>query len=488
MNTKKSLLTTLVLLFIVLLASQCKDKKDHPNDMVTPVPLPSNLIPGFNFPEDSNKIYSWVNDSKFPNKYDSVSIFNHAWGIWAGLTEPTNQTYAGDKLLVFETWNGISEIQDYIIAGDTSGGCIGNKARPGRAMLSRPNQFTKHGNKSNVSFVHSTGVIDSSLAFWVTVSYSPEAACFTTQNSLLDSASVAARYAKNNAIGSIPSFPQKSMTIKPTYMVGKVTDSLIVIPVVTQAAPAAAAWGSNVWPKRVYVDVKNRQADGKTLVPVDTGSKDPIAIAAATCNLKDFIYFKIDEKMAKLMNEQDRSQGLSGSSAAVAGDLALLVCMHVTTKEISNWTWQTYYWVPNADSPYAPSSMLAASLKPKQLKGAASHYALNAAYVMVTPNQPINNGTGDPSKVSPMFGYNPYLEGGFTGLNPTTTLPNSQYGVQTNCMSCHSLATLDGGNPYITDGYVSMNDTSLFKNKVQVDFAWSIQGNLISSKLLKKNK
>ena len=29
-----------------------------------------------------------------------------------------------------------------------------------------------------------------------------------------------------------------------------------------------------------------------------------------------------------------------------AGDLALLVAMHVTTKELPNWTWQTFWWEP----------------------------------------------------------------------------------------------------------------------------------------------
>jgi hypothetical protein len=33
-----------------------------------------------------------------------MAITEHVWGILAGLTKPTNQTYIGQKLLVFETW------------------------------------------------------------------------------------------------------------------------------------------------------------------------------------------------------------------------------------------------------------------------------------------------------------------------------------------------------------------------------------------------
>ena len=56
-----------------------------------------------------------------------------------------------------------------------------------------------------------------------------------------------------------------------------------------------------------------------------------------------------------------------------------------------------------------------------------------------------------------------------------------QYGIQTNCMTCHALATVEGVG-YSTDQYIDMKDMSLFKNQVQLDFAWSIQGNINKNK------
>src|SRR5215212_4045275 len=105
--------------------SQCKNKpKDNPpstgkTGKITPVHLPET-VPGFKFPESESVINGWMSDSSFTGDYDSVSIYNHAWGIWAGLTDPTNQSYAGDKLLVFETWMGLSEVQDIIEANGTA--------------------------------------------------------------------------------------------------------------------------------------------------------------------------------------------------------------------------------------------------------------------------------------------------------------------------------------------------------------------------------
>ncbi len=156
--------------------------------------------------------------------------------------------------------------------------------------------------------------------------------------------------------------------------------------------------------------------------------------------------------------------------------------MHVGTKEISNWTWQTYFWSYNQNNPFAPSSKFEANLRPSQIKGAPAHYAVTTAYTMVWPNQPINGGTNE--GVKPVISFNPYLEAGF-GPNvfslPNKMMPSYQYGVQTNCMSCHALATASSSIGYTTDQYISMNDT-MFINQVQLDFAWSIQGNINSDK------
>lgn len=151
--------------------------------------------------------------------------------------------------------------------------------------------------------------------------------------------------------------------------------------------------------------------------------------------------------------------------------------MHVTTKEITNWTWQSYYWTPNRNNPGAPSSNLAASLRPTQIQGAAANYACVAAYVMLTPNNAPNN-----LAQGSMFGYNPYLEGGFgpsVFKYPNTYNQTYTYGTQSNCMSCHALALPSNAGLYSTDQTIDLKG-SYFKNQVSLDFAWSIQTAIIS--------
>src|SRR6202000_1991845 len=104
--------------------------------------------------------------------------------------------------------------------------------------------------------------------------------------------------------------------------------------------------------------------------------------------------------------------------------------------------------------------------RPSQLSSAASHYAVAVAYAMVWPNQPINMGptsTAGNKNVTPIFAYNPYLEGPFgpfTFQPPTPPIQRLNqkyvYGMQTNCMSCHAMASDNPNAPYVTDQYISM--------------------------------
>ncbi len=451
----------------------CKERKataSAPNDAITAKPL-AIIVPGFKFPEDSATILSWLNRGDKP--FDMESIYKHAWGIWVGLTAPSGEHYKDQKLLVFETWPGITDIQTLIAEGKTTD-C---PQRHGAVELAVPHQLSHGG-----PILKETNAVDKTKDLWVTVSYDPTAACFTTKNQLLDSAVLAAKL--KGGVGSIPAFPKTAITIKPTFLVGKQTDELIEIPAWPGPPNPAKDFPSSAWNSYVYIDVKNGQPAGKTIVPTMGNNPTPEQKKAATCNLSDFIYFKVDSAAAAYIRQQEHSE----LAPAKAGDLAILVCMHVATKEISNWTWQTFFWTADPANPYFPSDKLAASLRPKELVGAASHYAVSTAYAMVYPNQPIYNGTN--TGVSAVIGYNPYLEPGLGKIDfvpPNKLDPNFMYGVQSNCMSCHALAVYgkdttnaeNGGQPYMADQYMSLNDP-YFKNTVQLDFAWSIQGNLFN--------
>jgi hypothetical protein len=470
----------------VFLLTLCKETQKHPaeestvtvaelpveSDTIRPVPFPSGMgIQGFSFPEDSGKIYSWL------SPYDSVSIAKHAWGLWAGLTAPSGEYYKGEELLVFETWEGLTDLSDEVKMGNESAGC--DNIKVGRTKFSVPRQFFHAINSVN-RLKGSIG-IDTSGTILETVAYDPNAACFATKQ-LIFRESVLKGYYKEGQIGSIPQFPNNAITLKPTYFVarladavaGKNTDSLIRVPVWPGPPAKPKGFPSTAWNYYVYVDVTNKQPADKKIVPARGNNPAADSLQLATVNLNEFINVKIDSAAAAYINKEQ------GAGTVVAGDLALLMAMHVGTKEISNWTWQTFFWAPDPADPFFPSGKWAAALRPSQLKGAASNYAVSTAYAMVLPNQPISGGTN--KNVKPVIGFNPYLEAGFTPdvfqlknqLNA-----NLKFGIQTNCMSCHALAMYKGTQPYSTDQYIDMSDKKIFTNTVKLDFAWSIMGGFI---------
>jgi hypothetical protein len=435
---------------------------------ITPVQFPKDLsINGFNFPEDSTTIYKWLDNQ------DTTKIVSHAWGIWAGLTEPTNQNYNGQNLLVFETWMGVQEL-----AAMSAQGIVAKdgETRNQRTSLSVPKQFL-HGHL----LTNGTKPIDTNFVVLETVSYDPSAANFVTSNQLFNKSKLMS-YSVKDGIGKVPEFPNTAITTKPTYYTGVPSkDGLIRVPVWESPNPAKA-YRYTQWQKWVYADVNNKQKPNKVLVPVTSSNPSQSEIENATCNVSDFINYKIDRVGADYLNSH-QDVGTTPSRQFVEGDYVLLVAMHVTTKEFKNWTWQTYFWSPDPSNPPSPSSKFEAGLRPKELKGAASHYAVSAAYAMVWPNQPITGGSDKNTR--PIISFNPYLEGGFgpqVFSLPNKFNPNFVYGMQTNCMSCHALSTVSGKNGYTTNQYIDMEDTSLFKNDVKLDFTWSVQGNINQDK------
>jgi hypothetical protein len=459
----------------LVLGISCQKEKPKDNTAliaqgIIPQEFPTDLgIENFQFPEDSTTIYTWLNNR------DTTSITKHAWGIWAGLTAKSDQIYQGDTLLVYETWLGVKEIAEMSGSNNKDGGCT--TVKKDRTSLSIPQQFLHAQLLSNGKELLKATTEGAQI--FETVSYDPSSACYATKN-LIFNQSELNKYKVKDGIGRIPSFPNTAITTKPTYYTAKPNASgMIQVPVWPGTPNPAKTFGHETWNHYVYVDINNKQTKNKVLVPVSTANPTTDEISKATCNLEDFIHYKLDQDAATYLNaHQDK-----GSADFVAGDYVLLVGMHVGTKEISNWTWQTYYWAYNPTEPFLPSSSYAASLRPQQIKGAAAHYAVSAAYAMVWPNQPINGGTN--KNVSTIISFNPYLEAGFgpTVFKTKNELDsNLQYGVQTNCMSCHALATASGKISYTTDQYISMDDKKFFQNDVQLDFAWSIQSNINTKK------
>lgn len=462
-----------------------------------PVPLPNPQIPGYTFPQDEATLMGWINN---PTPANIHAIHLHGWGLWASLTTPSSQTeYGLPNVPVYLTWLSPAEI---IALGNkpaaNSAEAAAKSAPAARTLvLGPPHQFRRipapqqpENKLRNFSLAASaaTPAQARDTSVFETVAYDPQAQAFAQANNLFSAAKLTSIYAAGNA--AIPNFPVTAVTIKPVYKVvskaNMINGSIYVMPA-WPGTPDASTVKQNVgfpeklWPGCVYIDVKNTgpsKANG-----VDAKCTGPTA--ATTFGLGDFISYPVTS--ANMV----QFKGLTGDNTLAVGDYLILMAMHVTSREITEWTWQTFFWTPNPAQAPLPSSKAAVAARPAQLKGPAAHYAMSIAYQMVAPNQPI---TGGKSVGQPVIGFNPYLEAGFPAGTFTPPPPvnvgitdlktkkvwTGTLGIQSNCMTCHSLASFpvngSKGLGYATDFYISRSDP-MFKNNLQTDFLWSIPDN-----------
>jgi hypothetical protein len=459
-------------------------------------PMGNPNIPGYNFPEDQTTLLNWINNQPA----NSGQIYTHGWGIWASLTMGSGQSAFGiANAPVYMTWLSPNEIQNLGATAKLSA-----KAPAKRALgIGAARQLTKFGLaaqpalKFNGSAKVKKGVkaTPDTSSLLVAVGYDPAATNWIVEGNLFQYSSYANLYAAGQP--EIAQFPTNSVSVKPTYKripagTGIYTLATwpgtppVITPAITKGGFGESSWNDGCF----YVDTS-------LTGPTSTTGTDPTCAnqnASNTYSVYDFINIPITANNIGEFNSYDPGNGLN------VGDTLLLAAMHVTSKEIPEWTWQTYFWTPNPSAPPLPSSAMLAQARPAQITGAAAHYAIVFAYQMVMPNQPENGGQ---SVGGPVVGYNPYLEAGF----PASTFGISRpivpasgpawvgtVGVQTNCMTCHAMAavgtsTANIGNspPYATDFYIARNDPA-FSGFVQADFLWSLVDNLLGVPSTKSKK
>ena len=135
--------------------------------------------------------------------------------------------------------------------------------------------------------------------------------------------------------------------------------------------------------------------------------------------------------------------------SAQAGDHLVLLAIHLTTREIPDWIWATWWWHDRPDAgPFAAG-------RPAALGGAWRNYLMDVAYSAETPRE----ADGGANAV-----FNPYLE-------------TSPGGHASNCMACHQGAvwTPTGPAPFlpVTRGARPPDDPR-FRTGTRLDFMWSI--------------
>jgi hypothetical protein len=437
---------------------------------VTAEPLPDPHIAGFRFPEDEATLAQWIATLSRGEPAAAAGAFEkihlHAWGLWTAVTAETRQAVAGQRLRVFETW----ATPDDLATGAPE---AGRQRAPLRALVRQ--KFSAEPAEADA------GLADTAPAARVLgfTKFDPVAAAHIARHGLLQAATLDALRAAGEP--QVPVFPPAALAIKPLFQV--ITAASLVAgryyPLKAWPGPpdAPRVWGPAQWPGVVWLDVfgggRGAGAIDGVAAPDGRSRTDE-----TTYPLARLIHYALTAADAAAVNADKPGTG------AAAGDYAILVAMHVSTREIARWTWQTFWWTPAPDAPPAPSSADIAALRPAQLRGPARNYALTLAYTMVAPDQPPSGGENAGLAV---YAYNPWIEtrlapgdlpDSLPGFAPDGTPAANNFGTQTNCMSCHARANynplkLPFAPRFSGARYVDLMDPQ-FAGTLQVDFLWSL--------------
>jgi hypothetical protein len=448
-------------------------------------PFPDPKIAGFQFPESESTIVNWINQmtNKTPQAADGFAkIHLHGWGIWTALTLETDQVFDGQKLRTFETW---PTPQDILAGPSEPNSAAKMLSTPRRRSAFQPFHQFGHvkGTKDTRDIQRAAKMINPDQTITGFVKYDPSATAHIIQQGLLSVKSLDALL--KGGANAIPSFPVTAFALKPVFQVLNplVGGRYYKLPVWPGPPDMPKEFPASQWKGWVWIDV---QGGGQGKGEVDpTGAADGSSRTdATTYPISSFINFKLGADDAASANAAMKAMG--GKATVAAGDFTVLLGMHVAGREITRWTWETFWWTPAPDAPPLPSSLEIAKLRPAQLQGAPRNYAMALAYNMVAPAQPYVGGKNAGESV---YAYNPWLEAGFGPTDLPDSIPGTykgkkvgnNYGVQTNCMSCHGSANYTSGSNskapgYSGDRYLDLND-SRFLGTLKADFLWSLPGN-----------
>ena len=430
-------------------------------------PLPDPRIPGFRFPESEATLTGWITALSRGEPGEAAVAFEkinlHGWGLWTALTAETNQLLAGQKLRVFETW---------FTPDDAA-----NSPAPVPRARAALRQMRLRGEDVELPEPPEEEMPEAHVLGFV--KFDPTAAAHLAKQELLSIATFNTLLA--GGAQQVPPFPAASLVTKPLFQIVTAASLVEGRYYALKAWPGPPdtprAWGPAQWPGSVWIDLLGG-GSGRGAIDEAPASDGSSRTDESTYSLASLIHYRLSASDAAAVNAAKPDTG------ARAGDYAILVAMHATSREIARWTWQTFWWTPTPADPHAPSSVAIAALRPAQLHGAARNYAMSLGYALLSPDQPYVGGENSGAAV---YSYNPWFEAKLTpnelpdsvaGTAPDGRPAANSFGVQSNCMSCHARANynplkLATAPRFSGARYVDLIDPQ-FTGTLQVDFLWSL--------------
>lgn len=427
---------------------------------VTPVPLPV----GPNFPVPAATINGWVANN------DTAAIQGHAWSLWQAMTAPSGQSVGQQQLPIWDTWADATTVfpqpqaQNASLTSEAA-------AKPGAdRRFQSPAQF-HHTKDARLRALAMAAHAKFPIA--VDVKFDPQAAGFigapqsgpgggtysyasSASLTKLNAAWPAGTTPQNRGINE---FPVQAIETKPVF--GLVKASGLTVQPLWQG-PSASTNATHPTPDTWMTCVLVQPGASGAVRAATTAEISSVAASVQAQHLacKTYLWAPLSTFYADQMNAAEaqsfNAATENGAVQAAAGDYSVLLAMHVNTKEIPFWTWQTFWWQPGGDTPNAfPGSKQG---QPSGLGAPWNNYAACTAYAQTT--------TSGGATMTVCF--NPYLE----------TSPGIPVGVTSNCVSCHGVALIGPTATYPADyskPIAFFTDPNYFTTlTTHTDFSWAV--------------
>ena len=248
------------------------------------------------------------------------------------------------------------------------------------------------------------------------------------------------------AVGAVPEFPRSAIALKLIwYPVRRDRPTVLPIWDGDPVNPDARGNPDDTWRRTITIDPSLPDGEGAAgagegsagVTPGGSGGDGSRGVP-----LGAFLHHTLDSAA-----ELAAARQIAGDPSLSPGDYVVLLGMHVTTKEIPDWVWATFWWHDR------PDEGRFASGRPAAITGAASHYLMDVAYSAETPPE---------ADGSPHACMNPWLEARFPG------------GLHSNCLTCHQRAAF-GARDYlpVTRHALAASDP-YFAGKTTTDFLWTL--------------
>jgi hypothetical protein len=388
--------------------------------------------------QSKDTVNGWINTD------DNKAIVAHAWELWGALTSLTDQELNGQKVPVYVTWWDADEV----LLAPT----LPRAARRGVLRFKRPVQF-QHAEKARARAAPESSRPPATL--FDLVKYNDAMKKHVAQFKYNDHAvlnSINDRWPKGTRVADrkLEDSPDTSVMLKPVYR--RVSGAAVtILPYwagpVNSTTPSTP--GPSTWTKKMAV-VPPGSGLKPDAVKIREGGQDLPAVPVS-----DFSNIKLTREEAAALDPP-----------AKEGDYMLLVGMHVSSREIDNWTWQTFWW--SFTRPAVPAAVKG------RVKAPFDHYQVAVGYTFMTGR---DGGGGENPDSLPTVCYNPYLE---TGFGNDVFVRPGQLGIESNCMSCHRCAAWPATTPtqqnqkYVANGLIDPGDPTLFGDKTKTDFSWGV--------------